>query len=80
VLLTQCIAFNQSLCKMMGSAQLAAKRHEVPKSMHDLDGHFFAGKKHILETMMFRDVRTVLNERRHLTMVIRSVPDSVSLI
>ncbi len=30
--------------------------------------------------MMFRDVGTVLNERIHLTMVIRSVPDSLSLI
>ncbi len=33
----------------------------------------------ILKTMMFRDVTTVLNERKHLKMVIRSVPDSVSL-
>ncbi len=29
--------------------------------------------------MMFRAVTTVLNERAHLKMVIRSVPDSVSL-
>ena len=28
---------------------------------------------------MFRDVTTVLNERKHLKMVIRSVPDSISL-
>ncbi len=33
----------------------------------------------ILKTMMFRDVTTVLNESKHLKMVIRSVPDSVSL-
>jgi hypothetical protein len=30
--------------------------------------------------MMFFEVTTVLNERKHLEMVIRSVPDSVSLI
>ncbi len=30
--------------------------------------------------MMFREVTTVLNDRRHLKMVIRSVPDAVSLI
>jgi hypothetical protein len=41
---------------------------------------FLAGEKKILKTMMFRDVRAVLNERKHLKMVIRSVPDSVSLI
>ncbi len=34
----------------------------------------------ILKTMMFRDLTTVLNERKHLKMVIRSVPDSFSLI
>jgi hypothetical protein len=34
----------------------------------------------ILKTMMFREVTTVLNERKHLKMVIRSVPDAVSLI
>jgi hypothetical protein len=30
--------------------------------------------------MMFREVTTVLNERKHLRMVIRTVPDSVSRI
>jgi hypothetical protein len=30
--------------------------------------------------MLFREVTTVLNERKHLKIVIRSVPDSVSLI
>ncbi len=34
----------------------------------------------ILKTMMFHEVTTVLNERKHLKMVIRSVPDAVSLI
>ncbi len=29
--------------------------------------------------MMFRDVRTVLNKRKHLKMVIRSVPDLLVL-
>ncbi len=32
------------------------------------------------KNIMFRDVTTVLNERKHLKMVIRSVPDSFSLI
>jgi hypothetical protein len=40
----------------------------------------FFRKKNILKILMFRDVRTVLNERKHLKMVIRLVPDSVSLI
>ncbi len=34
----------------------------------------------ILKTMMFHEVTTVLNERKHLKMVIRSAPDAVSLI
>jgi hypothetical protein len=34
----------------------------------------------ILKTMMFCDMATVLNERKHFKMVVRSVPDSVSLI
>jgi hypothetical protein len=33
-----------------------------------------------LKTMMFREITTVLNERKHLKMVIMSVPDAVSLI
>ncbi len=41
---------------------------------------FFVRKKYILKTMMFRDVTTVFNERKHLKMVIRSVPDFLSLI
>ncbi len=44
------------------------------------DDCFLAGAKNILKTMMFHDVATVLNERKHLQMVTRSVPDSVSLI
>jgi hypothetical protein len=40
----------------------------------------FGREKNILKTMMFRDVATVLNERTHLKMVTRSVPDSLSLI
>jgi hypothetical protein len=52
--------------------------HEVLKSVHDSDCRFWAGKN-ILKNMMFRDVTTVLNERKHLKMVIRSVPDSVIL-
>ncbi len=41
---------------------------------------FFLPEFFILKTIMFREVTTVLNERKHLEMVIRSVPDSVSLI
>ncbi len=52
---------------------------EVLKSVHDLDGHFLA-RKFYLATMTFHDVTNVLNERKHLQMVIRSIPDSVSLI
>jgi hypothetical protein len=47
--------------------------------MHDLDGRFLGLEIFILKTMMFREVTTVLNERKHLEMVIRSVPDSVGL-
>jgi hypothetical protein len=48
-------------------------------SVHDSDGRFLEGN-FILKTVMFRDVMTVLNERKRLKMVIRSVPDAVSLI
>ena len=41
---------------------------------------FFGREIFILKTMLFRDITTVLNERKHLKMVIWSVPDSVSLI
>jgi hypothetical protein len=34
----------------------------------------------MLKTMMFRDVTTVLNERKHLKMVIALVPEPVSLV
>jgi hypothetical protein len=40
---------------------------------------FFGLEIFILKTMMFHAVSTVLNERAHFKMVIRSVPDSVSL-
>ncbi len=33
----------------------------------------------ILKTKIFRDITTVLNERKHLKIVFRSVPDSVIL-
>ncbi len=51
--------------------------YQVLKSMHRLRWSFFGLQKFILKTMIFRDVTTVLNERKHLQMVIRSVPDSV---
>jgi hypothetical protein len=41
---------------------------------------FFGREIFTLKTMLFRDILTVLNERKHLKMVIWSVPDSVSLI
>jgi hypothetical protein len=41
---------------------------------------FFGLENFILKIMMFRDVTTVLNETKHLEMVIRTVPDSFSLI
>ncbi len=50
-------------------------RHGALKSVHDSDGLLF-----ILKAMMSRDITTVLNERKNLIMVIRSVPNSVSLI
>jgi hypothetical protein len=45
-----------------------------------LEWPVFGREKLILKTMMFRDVTTVLTERKHLKMVIRSVLDSVSLV
>jgi hypothetical protein len=41
---------------------------------------FFGREIFILKTMMFGEVTTVLNERKHLKMVIRSVPDAIILI
>ncbi len=41
---------------------------------------FFGPENFILKTMMFREVTTVLNERTHLEMVGRSVPDDTSQI
>ncbi len=37
-------------------------------------------EKFILKTMLFCDLKTVLKRKKYLKMVIRSVPDSVSLI
>jgi hypothetical protein len=41
---------------------------------------FLGREKFILKTIMFRDMTNVLNERKCLKMVIRSVPDSFSPI
>jgi hypothetical protein len=57
--------------------QLAARGTKEPARLGWL---FFGREIFILKTMMFREVRTVLNERKHLKMVFRSVPDSVSPI
>jgi hypothetical protein len=62
--------------------------HPVPKLLEAqgtieralLGWLFFGRGKNIMKTVMFRDMTTVLNESKHLEMVIRSVPDSVSLI
>ncbi len=48
--------------------------------MHYSDGSFFCREKLVLKSMVFSDVATDLNEREHLKMVIRSVPDYVSII
>jgi hypothetical protein len=56
--------------------QLAARG---TKERAQLGWPFFGREMFILKTMMFHAVTTVLNERAHLKMVIRSVPDSVSL-
>ncbi len=39
---------------------------------------FFAGKKFNLKLWCFCNVTTILNERKHLKMIIRSAPDSFS--
>ncbi len=52
-------------------------RHEVLKSVHRLRWSFFGRENFIMKSMIFRDVTTVLNERKHLNM---SFTDSVSLI
>ncbi len=51
--------------------------------MYRLGGSFFGRENFIFKTMMFRDVTTVVNERKHFKMVSRSdwsVPELVSLI
>ncbi len=48
--------------------------------MHDSDDRFFGRENFILKTMMFREVTTVLNERKQLKIVARSMPDLASLI
>ncbi len=53
---------------------------DILKSYTDLDGPFLAGYFFILKTIMFGDIKTILNERKHLKMVIRSVTYLVSLI
>jgi hypothetical protein len=47
--------------------------------VRDSEGHFSAGKKYILKTKIFKGVTSVLNERKHLKIVFRSVQDSASL-
>jgi hypothetical protein len=69
--------FNQSPQQQLRLLQLAARG---TKERARLGWPVFGRENFILKTMMFRDVMTVLNERKHLKMVIRSVLDAVSLI
>ncbi len=46
---------------------------------YNSDGHFWQ-VNFMLKSMMFCDVTNVQNKRKHLKMMIRSVPDSASLI
>ncbi len=57
--------------------QLAARG---TKERARLGWPFFGWEIFILKTVMIREVTTVLNDRTHLKMVIRSVPVPVSLI
>ncbi len=57
--------------------QLAARG---TKERARLGRSLFGRENLILKTMTFHDVTTILNERKHLKMVIRSIPDSVTLI
>ncbi len=57
--------------------QLAARG---TKERARLGWPFFGWEIFILKTMMFREVETVLNEREHFKMHIRSALDSVRLI
>ncbi len=50
------------------------------KELARLGWPFFVLKKNILKNMLFRDVTTVFNERKHFKMVIGSGPDFLSLI
>ncbi len=62
----------------MGLLQAIGTKERAPTWM----AVFWQGKI-VLKTMVFRDAAvaaTVLIDRKHLKMVIRSVPDSVSLI
>ncbi len=57
-------------------SQLAARG---TKERARLGWPFFGLEIFTLKIMKFHDVTTVLNERKHLKMLIRSVPESVSL-
>ncbi len=61
----------------MSTTQLMARGSKIRAW---LGWPFFGRGNFILKTMMFHDVRTALNEIKHLKMVIRSVPASVRRI
>jgi hypothetical protein len=57
-----------------------ATRARGTKERARLGWLYFGREIFILKTMKFREITTVLNERKHLEIAIRSVSDSVSLI
>ncbi len=61
----------------LSSSQLAAWG---TKERNRLGWPVFGRENFILKTMTFHDVIAVFNESKHLKMVIRSIPDSVTLI
>jgi hypothetical protein len=65
------------MCQYTSTYQLAALGTKESALLRWL---FFGREIFIVKTMMFCEVTIVLNVRKHLKTVIRSVPDSVSLI
>jgi hypothetical protein len=71
------ICLKSLLFNICSPCQLAARG---TKERARLGWPFLSGIFFILKSMMFHEVTTVLNKRKHLKMVIRSIPDAVSLI
>ncbi len=62
-----------------GSPTGPSKWDEAHSCGPDSESHFMAVENNILKTKKFRDVTTVLNERKHLKIVFRSAQYSVIL-